>query len=214
MPKEAFADLFESWEDNEQLSTSDLRLKAVTLLALSVMLRPSDIAPKGKQFSALDNSFSSIVFSTDQLVFRDDGGMQITFFGIKNDTNRSGFEVDIPKHDNDKLDPVSALKDYIARTECFRPQTTKPVFLSLFKPWKAIEACTIGRVLEQAIKLAGLDGRSFTAKSFRPTGATIAVENGVDPEKVMRIGRWKTRSVFFDHYVHSRVEDGFTTGMI
>jgi hypothetical protein len=74
MPKEAFADLFESWEDNSNLSTSDLRLKAITLLALSVMLRPSDIAPKGKQFSALDNSFSSIVFSTDQLVFRDDGG--------------------------------------------------------------------------------------------------------------------------------------------
>jgi integrase len=140
--------------------------------------------------------------------------MQIKFFGIKNDTNRSGFEVDIPKHENDKLDPVSALKVYIARTECIRPQTTKPVFLSLSKPWKVIEACTIGRVLEQAIKLAGLDGRGFTAKSFRPTGATIAVENGVDPEKVMRIGRWKTRSVFFDHYVHSRVEDDFTTGMI
>lgn len=101
---------------------------------MSVMLRPSDIAPKGKYFSALDNSFSSIVFSTDQIVFRDDGGMQITFFGIKNDTNRSGFEVDIPKHDNDKLHPVSALKAYVARIECIRPQTTKPVFLSLSKP--------------------------------------------------------------------------------
>ena len=42
----------------------------------------------------------------------------------------------------------------------------------------------------------------FLQKSFRPTGATIAIETGCDLEITMRQGRWKTRSVFFDHYVH------------
>ncbi len=58
--------------------------------------------------------------------------------------------------------------------------------------------------MNEAIRLAGLNNQGFSAKSFRPTGATIAIDSGCDPEITMRQGRWKTRSVFFEHYVHSK----------
>ena len=47
--------------------------------------------------------------------------------------------------------------------------------------------------MEEAIELVGLGNQGFSAKSFRPTGATVAVENWVHPDVVIKIGRWKTR---------------------
>ena len=47
MPVDNFAKLFfVSWGSNELLTLKQLRLKSITLLALSLMLRPSDIAPR------------------------------------------------------------------------------------------------------------------------------------------------------------------------
>ena len=51
--------------------------------------------------------------------------------------------------------------------------------------------------------IAHMENGPYSAKDFRPTGATVAIDNGTDPEVAMQIGRWKTRSVFFSHYVHS-----------
>ena len=47
MPVDPFLNLFLRWEDNDKLSIKDLRLKTICLLALVLMLRPSDIAPRG-----------------------------------------------------------------------------------------------------------------------------------------------------------------------
>ena len=62
--------------------------------------------------------------------------------------------------------------------------------------------------------MAGLGDQGFTAKSFRPTGATIAVSQGILPETVMKIGRWKTKEVFLNHYVYGQVPSGFTTNLL
>ena len=68
--------------------------------------------------------------------------------------------------------------------------------------------------MNTTIDLVGLYGQGFPAKCFRRTGATIAVETGCDPEVAMRLGRWKTRSVFFDHYVHSKPPDTFSANIL
>ena len=47
MPIAPFRNLFLSWEP-----VKELRLKAITLLALTLMLRPSDIAPKSKNYNS------------------------------------------------------------------------------------------------------------------------------------------------------------------
>ena len=73
------------------LTIKMLRLKAITLLALCLMLRPSDIAPKAV-FQRPDSSEThAMPFSTEHVKFVDDGSAVLTFFGTKNDTHTHGF---------------------------------------------------------------------------------------------------------------------------
>ena len=62
--------------------------------------------------------------------------------------------------------------------------------------------------------MAGLADQGFLAKSFRPTGATIAVNSGVLQETVMQIGRWKTKEVFLNHYVYPNAPQSYTTNLL
>ena len=212
LPRDPFNDLFLSWPDNEALPIKRLRLKVITLLAFAFMLRPSDIAPKA--INCKNGVEERLVFSTDNVKFHENGDLELKFFGIKNDTHRDGFSVRIPPVSNAKLDPVSALRVYISRTDSFRPPDSRPVFLTCIKPYTAICASTVSRVLEDAIYLAGLEPSKYSAKCFRPTGATRAIEAGCDPDKARRIGRWKTPSVFFEHYVHDKTHSSYSDSVL
>jgi len=212
MPVENFKELFLQWPVNNKLSIKQIRLKAITLLALVAMLRPSDIAPKSVIFDPRDLKCYNNVLLTDNVIFRSDGSLSMVLHGIKNDTSRTGFEIDIPSHSDPQLDPVDALKVYIEKTEKWR--ANKELFIQLQAPYKPITAATVGNILEEAITLAGLSTDIFSAKSFRPTGATVAINEGHDPRNVMKMGRWKTQSVFYEHYVHSRIPVSFTDDIL
>ena len=60
MPRKPFITMFKEWGENERLSTADLWLKTVTLLALTVMLRPSDIVPRSIHISQQGNVHSNM----------------------------------------------------------------------------------------------------------------------------------------------------------
>ena len=214
MPVDKFRMLFSRWPENSDLTERQLRLKSLTLLALVTMLRPSDVAPKSVIYDADAGVVKSNIFSMDNVCFNLDGSMCVTFFGIKNDTTRSGFKVQVQPHKDSKLDPVKALQDYIHISMPHRPKDTCPVFVTLKPPFKQIDSCTVARVLEESIELAGLKDMGFNAKSFRPTAATVGVDNDIDPNVVMQIGRWKTREVFYDHYVHSKVPRNFSSTLL
>ena len=201
MPIQPFNELFTAWDSNSSLSLEDLRTKTITLLVTAVMLRPSDIAPRSMIMT--EDKWQSLVFTTDQIQFDDRGAAKIIFFGIKNDYKRDGFEVHLSPSTEPRLDPVRALKAYIQRTKYVRP-SDNPVFISLKKPYSAISAKTVSRILEHAIVLAGLGNQGFSAKNFRPTGTTNAVDAGITPDAVMKVGRWKSRDTFMNHYVHSK----------
>ena len=141
MPVGHFHDLFMNWADNDALDLKSLRLKAITLLALTAMLRPSDITPNARQFNS--HGECRVVFSVNQLIFSKHD-VKITFFGIKNDTARTGFHVQIPRSRNDKVDPVQAPQDYIARTDSHR-SGNGPVFLTLRSLYTALEATSIAK---------------------------------------------------------------------
>ena len=64
------------------------------------------------------------------------------------------------------------LKDYIKKSEPFHSDSA--IFISLKKPFKAIFAAAIANALESSFSRAGLSGQGFSAKCFRPTGATRA----------------------------------------
>ena len=200
LPVTEITNMFMKWGDNKDLSIKHLRLKAITLLALSLMLRPSDVAPKGTIFDQVSETEESFIFSKDMIQFSV-AGMHVTFLGIKNDTDRSGFKVFLPRMNDDILDPVKTLEDYITATDNVRIDNA--VFISLRKPHKALSAASIAKILEDALASAGLLNKGFSAKSFRPTGATKAIESGVEPDIVQKLGRWKCSEVFKNHYVHS-----------
>ena len=112
------------------------------------------------------------------------------------------------------MDPVSCLKTYIAKTAKYRTEPDKPLLIALKAPYKAICADTVGNILEESIKMDGLSDQGYSAKSFRPTGATIAVSQGILLETVMKICWWKSKEVFLNHYVYGQVPSGFTTDLL
>lgn len=178
------------------------------------MLRPSDVAPKAVHFDPVTMLTYSFGFTTDQVVFEQDGSLHITFHGIKNDTDRSGFEVVLPPGTNPILDPVKTLADYLRHTNQVRRVHNSSVFISLYQPYNAISAATVASILDESITQAGLSRELYSAKSFRPTGATVAVNKQHNPKTVMKVGRWKTESVFYDHYVHSTTPLSFTDDIL
>ncbi len=213
MPCEPFTQLFEQWGANEKLSVKQLRLKSITLLALACMTRPSDLAPNGEVFDPLSLTTSKMEFTTNQLQFHNDGSLTIVFFGIKNDADRKGFEVCIPPGASNASNPVQCLRDYVSRTDSQRPDS-KPVFISLNAPFKGICSGTVSNILKEAIALAGLSDSEYTPRSFRPTGATAAIEAGCLPETAMQIGRWKTKEVFLNRYVYPKAPQNYTENVM
>ena len=152
------------------------------------MTRPSDLAPQ-------------IGSNRDQVQFNDDGSATITFFGIKNDSNRQGSEARVEPADRYEVDPVNCLKIYIARTAHCITTAPGPVFLSLNRPYKAINFGSVAQILRDSIADAGLS-QSFTARCFRPSAATDTIVSGCDPQTTRQIGRWKTEAVFYERYVY------------
>lgn len=214
MPTDAFSSLFRGWPSNEELDVRKLRLKAITLLALTAMLRPSDIAPKAEYKDPTSGRTLPIVFRKEQVTFLDNGSIELNLFGVKNDRQRTGFQITVRPINEAKLCPVKTLREYLQRTDKFRSNENSAVFWTLRAPYKHLQADGIARDLEAAIQLAGLDGRGFTAKSFRPTGATLAIEAMHNPEVVRRVGRWKSSEIFFQHYVHARPETNFSSDIL
>ena len=72
MPVEPFMSLFHSWQGNWCLGLEDLRLKCITLLALVMMLCPSDVAPHAKVMGEVD--LEPLVLTTKQVKFLENGG--------------------------------------------------------------------------------------------------------------------------------------------
>ena len=106
MPCEPFYELFKNWPEDRELDVLRLRLKVITLLALSLMTRPSDLAPKSMLFHGDTQEKEPILFTRDQVIFNADGSATITLFAIKNDRNRSGFEVRLPRESQPEVDPI------------------------------------------------------------------------------------------------------------
>ena len=185
MPIKPFTDMFNKWPENDKLSTADLRLKSMTLLTISTLARCSDLAPAN-------------CLKRNQVRFNQDGSLTLVLFGIKNDSDRKGFEIRVEKSSDPKCDPVQTLKDYMTRTS--KNGTPEALFIKTtsFDP---LSARGVSEVLRNAIKRAGLSDL-YTPRCFRPSAASAAIKTGCDHESVRQLGRWKTREVFYENYVY------------
>ena len=213
MPLKRFTQLFLSWPGNYLLTIEKLRLKSIIPLAIAAMLRPLDAAPLARVFDEDLQKFKPLVLSAKNLIFHGNGALTVIFHGIKNDYSHDGFEVNIPPSSQPRVDPVRALQCYINRTKYFR-EGDCPLFLTLKQPFHGISAKSVARILDQAIELVGLKSEGYTAKHFRPSAATKAIQQGVDPDTVMRTGHWKSRATFENHYVHAFPVLSFTDQLL
>ena len=186
MPIKPFTDLFNKWPENEKLSTADLRLKSVTLLTISTLARCSDLAPTN-------------TLKRDQVHFNTDGSLIIKLFGIKNDSDRKGFEIRVEKSSNRKCDPVQTLRDYMTRTA--KTVAPEAIFVKTTTPHDPISARGIAEILRAAIKKAGLSD-VYTPRCFRPSAASAAVYSGCQHESVRQLGRWNGRESFYQSYIY------------
>ena len=143
MPIEPFKDMFLSWPGNDQLDLQRLRLKVITLLSLVLMLRSSDLAPRARVFNVDTEKYENVVLYVNNVKFCDDGSLVLTLLGIRNDSARTGFAVSIQPSSVPALCPVLALNVYIKRTDKYRNPLSKPLFLTLKKPYRAINASTV-----------------------------------------------------------------------
>ena len=211
MPVSALTDLFRSWPNNNDLEINKLRAKSLALLALVCMLRPSDVAPGAELFNPETNTTSGFEFTVNDVEFLDDH-MLVNLHGIKNDYQRRGFQVKIHRATEPLVCPVLSLQEYIDRTSQWRTPDNQHVFLALNSPHKGLTAKSIAKILNKVIEDAGLTG--YSAKDFRPTGATSALQAGIHDAAVMKVGRWKSVDVFREHYVHFQTPVDFTDKII
>lgn len=108
--------------------------------------------------------------------------------------------------------PVQAFHQYQQSVAQHGFHSSRPVFLTLNKPVRGLSAAGVASVLNEALKLSGQS--ALSAKSFQPTGATLAVDAGVHPDAVRALGRWKNRDCFEFHYVHSRPAKSVTDSIL
>ena len=54
----------------------------------------------------------------------------------------------------------------------------------------------MAKVMEEAIRSVGLGNRGLSAKDFRHTGATAAIDSGFHPDIVKKTGRRKRPQIF------------------
>ena len=155
---------------------------------------------RGVVFDPMSGQYCQVLLKRDQVLVNEDGSVTMILFG----TSRSGFEVRIT---------VRALRCYMQRTDN-GSLSVQPLFVSLRPPYAAIRAGTIANILLDAIQCARLSGQGRFAKCLRPTWAKAAIDSNCKPDTAVQIHRWKTKEVFFDHYVYPRAPVNYTDNVL
>ena len=123
MPLSNFHDLFMSWSDNCALDLKSLRLKAVTLLALTALLRPSDIASNARYID--DQGVECRCFLCRQGTVFGPGCKNLVFWYKTMTPSVQGWKFKF----RDAV--MQTLQDYTAHTESQRPADRAVLLLGL-----------------------------------------------------------------------------------
>ena len=148
----------------------------MTLLTISTLARCSDLA-------------LAKVLKRNQLTFNSENSLTIDMFGMKKDSNRTGFEIRVEKSTNVKCDPFSCLEHYIQRTKHQIDSSIDPLFIKPMAPHDPVSPRGIADILRSAIKMAGLSDL-YTARCYCPSATSAAIFSGCEHESVRQ-----TRSI-------------------
>ena len=200
--------LFRGWPANEDLSVDRLTAKTITLLAMAIIGRASDVA-------RLDA----------RVRFRDRGMMLTNWSRQKN--QRTYVKLDMPVKQNSQsphLCAVEATRCYLKRTAIWRhveglgdargmpgadlKQPNFGLILSLVNGHGPLSAQRIAKRVGEVMALAGVDA-SFKPGSIRMAVATALVDAGVPVEQVVALGRWSGKQVVRTFYLRAKLRTNF-----
>lgn len=178
----------ESLGENRNLSLKVLTSKLVTLIALTTWMRVAEVT--AINFRSIQFTQEGVKFSLDRL----------------RKTQRCGplKSFEMTNRPEEKLCPVSALKEFIERTEKFRPASEPSeesrLLIALVRPHKPVSSNTVSRWIKSMLSKAGVDTANFGAHSTRSAAASRAVVEGASIDAILRTGSWAREATFNRFY--------------
>lgn len=169
---------FQSLPEKKELSLIVTFHKLATLIALSCLLRVSEIAAI---------SVSSISISASAANFSISRPRKTQHVG----TLRS---FSLPRLSGPSC-PIDCLANYVERTVTLRPHGTDALLVSLKRTYRAVGWSTIGRWVKQCLISAGVNS-DFGVHSTRDSAASKASHAGVPVEQILKAASWSSESVF------------------
>ena len=171
--------------ENESLRLNRLSAKLTTLIALTSLLRVSEIA-------AIERS--SVRF---------DDGAATLFLSKPRKTQHQGplSSIKIPRCPDKLVCPVDCLGLYVYVTDPIRPASNVDrLLISNIAPYRPVSASTVARWIKSYMERAGVDTQTFSAHSTRGAAASKAVASGVPIESVLTAAQWSRESTFARFY--------------
>ena len=205
------------FEPLQQSSIRDLTRKTLFLLALATAQRVSELQALSYKTS-LQGDDLVISFLPEFIAKTDTESYQSPRdFRVRCLSNLVG-----PEEDERLLCPVRAVRHYLHRT-C-SPSRPRHLFLSVKRPAQAMSKAALSFFLRDTIRSAH---HSFPdaagpvlrvrAHDIRGMATSLLLWRNCSIPEILRAARWKTRSVFADHYLREimrREEDVFSLGPI
>jgi hypothetical protein len=182
---EQVLDLFKKWPEDQGLDLKQLSLKVTTLMALTGVLRRSELQ----------------LLRVDEML---DLGDKIQFqVGGLTKTRKVGegpvtFEFWMYEHEP-KLDVTQSIRAYISRTSRLRKNQSQ-LLVSFVKPHKAIVACSVARWLQMCMELAGIDTSIYKGHSTKSASVSRAKAGGLSAGEIMARAKWRRESTFRKFY--------------
>ena len=182
----------EYWDNqpaNNQLPLDVLRLKAVSLLMIAGLARPSDLARL--DLDSLQNKGSSL---------------WIWVWRAKNSGAGYSAPMVIAKLPDSQAShcPYRALLAYLEEVAPLRHAnpsgslSATPVFISSQRPYGGLSADRVSVLVRDLLRSLGIDASTY---SIRKRATTSALEAGVAPANVQAGGRWRSMDTMWKHYV-------------
>lgn len=182
--------------DNNSITLAELTGKTVILIALTSLLRVSEIA--SISFPSISFSQSGVRFSLSRpRKSQHSGPLQKLF---------------IPEFVDSSRCPVKALESYIDRSWVWRqPSSDSSLFLALVAPHSAVTANTISRWVKTLLGRAGIQTSVFSAH-FKGAAASAAAKKGAEIESILKAGNWPRELTFNQFY--NRVADASVSSLV
>ncbi|KAI9565203.1 reverse transcriptase [Daphnia sinensis] len=170
---------------NLSLDLPSLTKKLATLLAVSTLLRVSEIASLDKQTLEFSSSGAKIALSRPR----------------KAQTNGPLRWVSVAKYADNLICPVDCLRTYIYLTDVNRTEKNQQhLFISLIRPFGSVSGNTLARWIKEYLSEAGIDTTIFSAHSTRGAAASGAARSGISMDSILRAGDWSNETTFAKYY--------------